>query len=340
MLFPKDLTGDPEQIETRGLLIRFGRRQVLTKDGRWQYEYFHDVQTRIGILTSLYFEDGWQEIKRRALLTCLEEYLSLFPDGVTHYDTGNGGWPRRWKGDGIPLCYLDPKNFKRDRTFHFSMKVYKETEHDKPSLYHFIAFGHDESDNSRRPSGAKIHFPPSFVFADPDRFIDLLRRWSERLDVVHGSAGLGVLTIPGTESYDAFSYPWLIQYPALEYDAMGCYFSEVRHSGAHGRPRSSNWLTILGADNVALLGGRSVVERALAPETSMTQYGAGIILRACALPALGDPANGGIPEGYRTIARLIKPIRFEGYRHDVIRVPRDMEVEGAETTLTWIRRFD
>jgi hypothetical protein len=67
-------------------------------------------------------------------------------------------------------------------------------------------------------------------------------------------------------------------------------------------------------------------------------YDHGLIIRAGRLPALGNEASGGIPEAYRTVARIIKPIRFEGYQSGVIKEP--VPVKGPEVTLEWIRRFD
>ena len=67
------------------------------------------------------------------------------------------------------------------------------------------------------------------------------------------------------------------------------------------------------------------------------------MIRACELPALGDEATGGIPEAYRSAARIIKPIPFEGYKWSIIKLPRELntgrEARLAET-MKWIRRFD
>ena len=71
---------------------------------------------------------------------------------------------------------------------------------------------------------------------------------------------------------------------------------------------------------------------------SLIPFACGVVVRACELPALGDEATGGIPDGYRTAARIIKPIRFEGYRFGVIKEP--FPVDGPEIKLQWIRRFD
>jgi hypothetical protein len=338
VLFPTDLRCDPGDIERRGIGIDLGHRQVFAADGTWRKIPRHRIVSRVGIMASLYFECGCDVEKRRAALACLQEYLSLCPDAITHYDLGDGGWPRRWRDGGLPPPYRESRRLM-EPSFYLSMKRYKRAEHDDPTLYRFLLLASDGSAGAPL-SNIKVHFPPSIVFADPDRFIALIGRWSSALAVVHGTAGLGALSVPGTEMDEPYHYPWLLNYPALEYDAVGAYFSEVRFTGAHRRPRSSNWLTILGPTNVAALGGTAAMTASLTPEMAMIDQDGVVIVRAAALPTLGDAANGGVPRGYRSVARLIRPIRFQEYRYDVIRVPFTMATHGAEETLNWIRRFD
>ncbi|MEF2074784.1 type VI immunity family protein [Consotaella aegiceratis] len=292
---------------------------------------------------SLYFLEGWRQDKRRGLLDCLSDYLGFFAENVTHFQTLQKRGYRRWSKDGLPEPYRKMDSIGSEEDFYFSMIEDNPEESDDPSLWRISTFGFSRNDKNRPLSGLKAHFPPSFVFDDPDRFVQLVRSWSERLGAIHGSAGLGALSVPGSETMkDAYYYPWLMHYPALEYDAMGDYWSEVRHGG-YRQPRSSNWLTALGDDNVAALGGASAVKAQLTEEMTLSVYDGGVLIRASQLPALGDPATGGIPEGYRTAARIIKPIRFEGYQFSVIKLPRHLNTgrEGRlAETLSWIRRFD
>ncbi|MBL3576287.1 DUF3396 domain-containing protein [Rhodovulum sulfidophilum] len=69
----------------------------------------------------------------------------------------------------------------------------------------------------------------------------------------------------------------------------------------------------------------------------------GAIIRESDKPALGNKASGGVPEGYRTAARIIKPIRFEGYKRGIIKTPRERgysREQDLQVTLDWVRRFD
>jgi hypothetical protein len=329
MKFPTDLKLDPVDIEERGVL----RDDVVNK-----------IRSRVGILLSIYFLEGWRPEKRRALLQNLEDYLFHFGENVSHYQIGYETQYHRWNGNGLPVaCFEHIDSITEADTFAYSMMQQDSSESDDPSLFQIFAFGFGKDRTGRPLSGLKAHFPPSFVFANPDRFVDLVRTWSDRVGAVHGSAGLGALSVPGSETTeDAYYYPWLMQYPALEYDAMGDYWSEIR-KGGYKRPRSSNWLTILGRDNVKALGGEGLIRTKLTPDMSIANYRDGIVIRAGKLPALGDQATGGIPEAYRTVARIIKPIRFEEYRWSIIKLPPHLntgrEARLAET-MKWIRRFD
>lgn len=329
MQIPTDLILAPRDIETRGVL-----RSDVT----------NTIRSRVGILLSIYFLEGWRREKRQALMDCLGDYLARFGNHVTHFQTHGVRGYKRWDGNGLPPPLRDEAAiYDEGEDLYYSMRHLEAPETDDPDLYRILAFGFKKGDRRRPLSGLKAHIPPSYVFADPDRFAELVRVWSERLGAVHGSAGLGVLSTPGSETTeDAYYYPWLIQYPALEYDAMGNYWVESEEGG-YERPRSSNWLTILGHDNIVALGGVGTILRALTPEMRLEHFPGGVVIRASPLPALGNPETGGIPEGYRVAARIIKPIRFEGYKFSIIKLPPHLntgrEARLAET-LKWLRRFD
>ncbi|KQO56601.1 hypothetical protein ASF22_08570 [Methylobacterium sp. Leaf87] len=75
------------------------------------------------------------------------------------------------------------------------------------------------------------------------------------------------------------------RYPALEYDAMGDYWSETRFGG-YEVPRASNWLTLLGDANIARLGGEDAIRSQLTPELSLAPYAGGVLIRAGQAPVV------------------------------------------------------
>jgi hypothetical protein len=218
------------------------------------------------------------------------------------------------------------------------MKRFDPEQDNDPSLWRVMAFGFAKRNATRPLSGLKVHFAPAALLSNPDEFAAMVADWCGRLDAVHGSGGLGILTVPGREtSWRPCHYPFLQRYPALEYDAMGNYWSEVRTSG-YQKPRSSNWLTILGKDSVEALGGARKIQEMLLPDMALYRYEIGIVIRAGERPELGDGLTSTVPDTYRVAAHIIKPVRFEGYEYGVIKVPDHLN--GLEVTLNWIRRFD
>lgn len=327
MIFPNDLKLSPTDIEERAIL----------RDRETQL-----IRSRVGITLSLYFLGGQTRGKRRKLVDCLSEYLSAVGENITHFKYGSDGRLHKFPGKGVPDQYLLAVDQPADQLFYLHVRQYDRRELNDPKLYMFMAFGRPDRDESMC-SGLKVYLPPSFVFEQTERFVELVRGWCDRLEVIHGSGGLGTLTNPGAETTgDSYFYPWLEAYPALDYDAMGSYFATVSKGGWE-RPRASNWLTVLGDQNVAALGGQETVARALTTDVSTIPYGQGIILLAGGLPALGSPESGGVPEAYRAVARLVMPIRFEDYRFGFIKLPSRLNT-GKEARLAenlrWLRRLD
>ncbi|WP_354435685.1 type VI immunity family protein [Martelella mangrovi] len=331
MDIPTDLKLDPKDIETRGI---------------YRDDSVEKIRSRVGILVSIYFLDGWTAEKRQGLFECAKDYMTLFPEEITYYHFDDLPRGKEWKVGVVPEDLKDhvTASAEGDEVY-FDLFHFDEAEDSDPSFCRFMAFAFPKEKTWHTLSGLKAHFPPSFVFSSPDRFVEIIRQWSEKLGAIHGSAGLGALSLPGNETSatEAYYFPWLMQYPALEYDAMGRYWNECERNGECDQPRSSNWLTILGRPNLDRLGGYVAVESQMTKGMTMYYFEGGALIRASELPALGDEATGGIPEGYRTAARIIKPIRFEGYKFSVIKLPKHLntgrEARLAET-LKWIRRFD
>lgn len=205
---------DPSDIEARGILCSPNSNLIVS---------------RIGVLLSIYFLEGWRPDKRQGLLTILEDYLSRFADKVTHYQKAGARRLTRWDGKGAPGPYRLLSDLGEADEFWYNMLRFDPKQQDDPSLWRIMAFGFAKENRQRALSGLKVHFPPSYVFSDPDDFVALVKDWCSRLNAVHGSSGLGVLTVPGEEiTRKPYHYPFLRRYPALEYDSMGSYWSESK----------------------------------------------------------------------------------------------------------------
>ncbi|WP_331688349.1 hypothetical protein [Consotaella aegiceratis] len=143
MDFPQDLKLDPADIEARGVL---------------RDESIHKIRSRVGVLMSLYFLEGWRQDKRKGLLDCLLDYLGFFAENVTHFQAEERGY-RRWSKDGLPKPYRGLDQIRDDEEFWYAMKSHEAEESDDPSLWRIFAFGFARTNKNRPLSGLKTHFP-------------------------------------------------------------------------------------------------------------------------------------------------------------------------------------
>lgn len=325
---PADLRLDAADIEARGLLHH--------PKGR--------VKSRLGGMASLHFTDGWMPATRHAILSILEDYLGRFGDGIARFKLAQDKRMRPYSGQGIPAQYRDAAVIgDEDALFYVHMMSDGDGDSD-PCRLRFLALGNplDRLPRGRPLSGLKMHLPAAFLLETPDEAHRLLSDWAGRLPIAHGTAGLAALSEPGAEDQGACWWPWLEAHPGLDYDAMGSYWSELRRDTEQlWRPRASNWLTFLGPRAVDALGGHGAVPTALDRTIELSTTGRTLVLRASPSPVLGSAATGGVPEGWRSVARLIRPIRFEAYRHSVIRFPdRPDRTTHVAAMLAWLGRFD
>jgi hypothetical protein len=97
------------------------------------------------------------------------------------------------------------------------------------------------------------------------------------------------------------------------------------------------WLTWVADRAVGLLGGLAAIEAKIATEASLglacVKLAHGIMLRAGALPRLGDVRTRDLLPAYRAVAQLIRPVRLP-----MLRSPRgDFTDEIAQS---WLEIFD
>jgi len=316
----------PEQIESRAI---------------WREKNQHII-SRVGFLLSMYYLDGHRNEKRDGLLKIVSEFIGFFRERITSYQKENSKRLTPWDGNGIPKCYLDLSHqTKRSALYYIHLIEQTDRNNEDPELCRLMAFASDEKTPWRPLSAVKIHIPPTWFFRNVETFVDAVNRWCGYVHCQHGSAGLGVLSNSGVGfQAEPSHYFFLKRYPGLEFDAFGSYLSEsaAAEGQAYRRPRSSNWLTMLGDENLALLGGPHAVAQQIKPGMEFLGYDGGAIIRAGQTPQWGDATKGDIPRLYSEAAAIIKPIRFEEYKFGFIKVPDPLDY--TEESLKWLRRFD
>jgi len=300
------------------------------------------VVSRIGVMLSLFFVDGWTPKRRQAMFQIARDYAALFPGRITHiqYDRKY----LKFTPEYFTKVQEVIDNPQDDEGLYIFMRDF-DPKNDAPPLYHIIGYGYSKENSriNRDPlSWMKIHFPVDYVFANPQKFVDLVRKWCNALAPAHGTAGLAVLTESGDEKQTNYAnVPLLFQYPCLDFNDGGVTTLETDRGGFE-RPRTSNWLTILDTSNVNKLGSVDKVRSALTTGMAAIDFDGGLIIKTGPLPVLGDEANGGIPEGYRTVARIIKPIVYQNYKWGLFYgLPNGLNgYDDMQLTEQWFNRFD
>jgi Protein of unknown function (DUF3396) len=303
------------------------------------------VVTRVGLRVSLKFQNGHTVEKRQAGLRVMNSYFDQFKEHLTHWLPTSGGTPRKIKS-GIRPPIEQPEALADVGEYYGSVisgyALGQEIDEPAPFQAHVSCVWDKESHEN---SDFEAQIPLSWcVNHGFDRVRELALEWSNELCAVHGTAGISLLFDDGSgRERLKFSYFLLKKFPGLDYENQATFsvevFSRRSENGGPFKIRTISWLTILGEVIIAELGGRDKMRAALGPDCPLFDYDGGTIIQAMPVPELGSTEDGYIPEGYKKVAKLTKPVLFEGYSRSLFQnLPSPLD--DREETLKWIRRFD
>ncbi|MET3442196.1 hypothetical protein ABIC94_002980 [Variovorax paradoxus] len=186
--------------------------------------------------------------------------------------------------------------------------------------------------------------PPCFVLRialpiewgdHPDQVIALAQDALAEFPLSSGYAGYSLLWEDSDSLVDRevlqWSVPLMLRYPGLGYGGA------VRMSnGAQHGVAAVNWLTFLGAEAAAALGGLAALERSAPVGVSALALGkAGVILRAGDAPQIGDVNRQETVPIYGAVGKLIADVVAPDEALDQIFI-KGMSEEAAHD---WLRRF-
>ena len=186
--------------------------------------------------------------------------------------------------------------------------------------------------------------PPRFVLRivlpvewgdDPDQVIALVRDALAELPLSSGYAGYSLFWEDSDSLVDRevlqWSIPLMLRYPGLGYgDAV-----RMSNGAQHG-VAAVNWLTFLGAEATAALGGLAGLERNAPAGVSVLALGkAGVILRAGDAPQIGDVNRQETVPIYGAVGKLVADVVAPDEALEQIFI-KGMSDEDAHD---WLRRF-
>jgi len=160
----------------------------------------------------------------------------------------------------------------------------------------------------------------------------LLTDATNKLHFLHGIAGVGINIASGyPSSFEEFAvYAISRRYRGLEASNPG-WFHQYAAQGIAG----VNWLTLLGSELVAQLGGPAVLEPLRTEAVSCHVLAHGLLVQAGAHPSFGDVNRGDTLDAYHAVGRALRSLRVKTGR-----IERWDGIGGHDNTQEWLARFD
>ncbi|WP_244102073.1 type VI immunity family protein [Burkholderia ambifaria] len=292
---------------------------------------------KFGLGCELYFSNGDRESLRQEALAFLLDYHRMFPETVNHFLPRDARRAVKFSHDLEERIQAEYASYPADTGYSTALfgavDIGLQKDDIEPYQARVLISRGDESELSYVSSYMPVcrEGRPNF-----DGLLDAVLRWSAICRPSHGTAGFTMIYASGMAQNTKYALPLMKRFPGFDY-IHGVDFS-MEAEGVHNRIKCVNWLTVLGDEIVAELGGTGPMRASLEPTCKVHEYAGGVVIQAGENPQLGDSTRGDIPEAYRLVARYTKPVRFEAYSSRLFRVPDNLDKK--EETLRWIRRFD
>ncbi|HEY4251248.1 MAG TPA: type VI immunity family protein [Roseomonas sp.] len=311
------------------------------------------VDVRFGIVISLFFLDGETEAKRLAFVEVLRHYHTVFGAALTHYQKLRSSRLTRIAGTSF-LDHYEESARQSLQSTEEDIEANSFTPHlygfpdgeDRTEPTHYYIGG---SCNPIDPGLSPVSYLDAYIPASwAERvgwpaLVELMSHWCGLLGPLHGTAGLGTLFDQGSSRTGSglTAFPLIRRFVGLDYndDIRWLSASGIRGPADHRIIRTTNWLNVLDDGFVARLGGPERLAEVLGADCPSRRWSGGVLIQAGPRPELGDLNRGLVPEHYRSVARVLRTLRFENYgKRGYLQVP--FPLDARDETLAWLRRFD
>ncbi len=293
---------------------------------------------KFGLRAELYLPDEDRSLLRTQAAEFLHEFWAMFPDQVNEFLQRDKKRSTRFGGD--PGAAIEADIASSAPKTGYSGALFGRADIGLPNddipVYQANVLVNRAGDSDLSffdlsmplaSASGSLHTVPLL-----ERFLGWCRRFKPR----HGSAGFSFIVCPGMSQNSVYALQLMNRFPGFDFPSAVDFTMEV--GGVHDRIKSVNWLTALGDELVAQLGGLEMMRQALEPACTVHAYDGGVVIQAGPTPRLGDTHANDVPAEYRLAARFTRPVRFEDYDEGLFRVPK--ELNKRDETLKWIRRFD
>lgn len=262
------------------------------------------------------------------LLECYREYLDLCGPQLQWYGSETSSkyskaMPRLLQ---IPFRRL-PEALGHGKLW--SWMTYSGEDYRDAGEYQFYALVHSDADNQ---SSFRAAFPVRMFAGAPERFVELVKRFAERLPFSFGYAGFSFSEsqeIKRKQVNEIYVLPTAMRFSGIEVEShtRTCQCCKDTIKGV-------NWLTLLSPAFVEKLGGKPTLEPLVEDGITLHDLPTGLMIQAGTAPELGDVNAGERAPLYRKVHAALEPIRVvdhwllgsRGFQQDATR--------------RWMSRFD
>lgn len=296
------------------------------------------VLCALGLTATLYIERGDRPVVREGLLCAYERCVQMTGNAFSWGADPETGEPRPTTTHVGDVRAWPPDVFQR---FDFQMAFHGGADVDDASAYSFVAVSRE------REEGQLSYLSVSLPWAwaenhEPADYVKWVLEICSYIGPCHGYAGPAVVAhVAGVDdAASAAIYSLGRRFRGLEIDFPQ---QHEPHLSTKREIKGINWLTILEERWINQVGGLEAVSKIVGEQVSLHPFVAsaagvsGFVLQAGAAPKLGDISA---PEGmdeYRSVARLLLPIRTV---YPAVIWPQGMPGFDFGESRDWMRRFD
>jgi len=302
-----------------------------------KFEHYEqgELIVSLGADIVLYIDPPFTEI-RQSILDSADIFFNICNKDKLHWystHTMSHYKPTTTRTFGMLTTWLKPGGKPRD-TFSLDLKS-GDRERSNPE-YRYKISGHER--NTMYFKGKSNHiralFPSALLAQAPNEFLQIVIDLCNQVPFLSGHAGFVFERSPYQEarSYQ-IAYALGMRYVGVDIADIFNVPYAVERDGVKG----VNWLTILSYPFLEELGGRPAIDHLTSKNIDVIDTKYGVILKAGDKPQIGDVNRGKLPEEYRLVYNVIKPLQERAVERCT---PFDLATpDEYERTQNWYRRF-
>ena len=285
----------------------------------------------VAMLVTLYVPRGDDPVARQAIAALVDGYVAVAGAHLRWALSGDARL-RDLRKQPLASCVERTRGLAADQSFEIPLSGADDFDDASP-------FGLSCLMARRQPPPNMGYLSASFPLGFLDRqppgwFFQWVAAACAQLQPIHGYAGLGLIrSMDGgtAQLAEPAIYPLAERFPGLEIDdpiAHTLYLED----GIKG----VNWLTIVSDPLLARIGRRAGVRSQFSDRITVHDTVGGLIIQAGPVPQLGDRETGFIPERYREVYRVLRPLQAD-YPDILIDTPDPIDPMAFKER--WMTRF-